>query len=107
MDEITRVGGDLAKRQVQVHALEGDERVVVARPMSRERFARWLEQLPAGCIVAMEAASGAHHWARRMLALGLQPRLIAPHFVTPYRMEGICGLTRLCKNPIASARAVP
>ena len=101
MDKITRVGIDLAKRQVQVHAVAGDERVLVARSMSRERFAQWLAQLPAGCVVAMEAASGAHYWARHMLALGLQPLLIAPHFVTPYRMEGKGG-----KNDAADAAAI-
>lgn len=101
MDKITRVGVDLAKRQVQVHAVGGDERIVLARSMSRERFAQWLRELPAGCIVAMEAASSAHHWARFMLALGLAPRLIAPHFVTPYRMEGKGG-----KNDASDAAAI-
>jgi transposase len=69
--------------------------------MSRQRFAAWCAQLPAGCVVAMEACSGAHHWARRMLALGLQPRLIAPHFVSPYRMEGKGG-----KNDATDAAAI-
>ena len=36
----------------------------------------------------MEACSSAHHWARKLRAQGLDPRLIAAHFVTPYRMEG-------------------
>jgi transposase len=38
--------------------------------------------------VAMEACSSAHHWARKLRALGLDARLIAANFVTPYRMEG-------------------
>ena len=101
MGEITRVGVDLAKRQIQVHAVDAAERTVTARAMSRERFGAWLGQLPTGCIVAMEAASSAHHWARRCLALGLQPRLLAPHFVTPYRMEGKGG-----KNDAADAAAI-
>lgn len=75
--------------------------MVLARSMSRERFAQWLGELPAGCVVAMEAASSAHHWARRMRALGLEPRLLAPHFVTPYRMEGKGG-----KNDAADAAAI-
>ena len=101
MSEITRVGVDLAKRQIQVHAVNGAERIVLARAMSRERFAAWCAQLPRGCIVAMEAASSAHHWARKLAAMGLQPRLIAPHFVTPYRMEGKGG-----KNDAADAAAI-
>jgi len=101
MAEITRVGVDLAKRLIQVHGVDATERVVAARGMSCEKFAAWCAQLPAGCIVAMEACSSAHHWARRLLALGLQPRLIAPHFVTPYRMEGRGG-----KNDATDAAAI-
>jgi transposase len=101
MSEITRVGVDLAKQVIQVHGVDATERVVIARGMSRHKFAQWCTQLPAGCIVAMEACSGAHHWARRLAALGLQPRLIAPHFVTPYRMEGKGG-----KNDATDAAAI-
>ena len=36
----------------------------------------------------MEACSGAHHWARLFQASGHTVRLIAPKFVTPYRMAG-------------------
>ena len=101
MSKITRVGVDLAKQVIQVHGVDATERVVVARSMSRHKFAEWCAQLPGGCVVAMEACSGAHHWGRRLAALGLQPRLIAPHFVTPYRMEGKGG-----KNDAADAAAI-
>jgi transposase len=101
MSEITRVGVDLAKQVIQVHGVDATERVVVARSMSRQKFCAWCTQLPAGCVVAMEACSGAHHWARRLRALGLDLRLIAPHFVTPYRMEGKGG-----KNDATDAAAI-
>jgi transposase len=45
--------------------------------------------------------SSAHHWGRKLLALGLTPKLIAPHFVTPYRMQGKGG-----KNDAADAAAI-
>ena len=38
--------------------------------------------------MAMEACSGAHHWGRRLRRLGLDVRLIAGQFCTPYRMQG-------------------
>jgi transposase len=41
----------------------------------------------------MEACSGAHHWARLFTARGHTVRLIAPKFVTPYRMSGARGKT--------------
>ena len=101
MDKITRVAADLAKRLIQVHAVDGNERVVLTKAMSPQRFAAWCAQLPPGCVVAMEACSSAHHWGRKLQALGLTPRLIAPHFVTPYRMQGKGG-----KNDAADAAAI-
>lgn len=74
-----------------VHAVDGAGRRVVARALKRDQFLPWCTQhLPAGCLVAMEACSGAHHWARQLMAAGFAAQLIAPHLVTPYRMEG-CG----------------
>lgn len=99
--EIVRVGVDLAKQVIQVHAVDALGRVVAARAIKRDRFEAWCAQLPAGCIVAMESCSGAHHWARRLSALGLQPRVIAAHLVSPYRMEGRRG-----KNDANDAAAV-
>ncbi len=53
----------------------------------RDAFAVWLAQVPAGTVVAMEACSGAHHWARRCVEHGLQPRLMAAQLVKPYRLS--------------------
>ena len=99
--EIVRVGVDLAKHVIQVHGVDAVGRVVVARAIKRDRFEAWCSQLPAGCVVAMESCSGAHHWARRLSLLGLQPRVIAAHLVSPYRMEG-----RRAKNDANDAAAV-
>jgi transposase len=106
MSEITRalvarVGVDLAKRVIQVHAVDAAGRRVVARALSRNQFMSWCAQLPPGCMVAMEACSGAHHWARRLRAMGLDVRLIAAHFVGPYRLEGKSG-----KNDMTDAAAI-
>jgi transposase len=98
---IARVGVDLAKRVIQVHAVDAAGRRVVARAFKREQFIAWCAQLPAGCVVAMEACSSAHHWARRLRALGLDVGLIAANFVTPYRMEGKSG-----KNDATDAAAI-
>ena len=88
MNEITQVGVDLAKRVIQVHAVNATGRVVVAKALPADKFAAWCAQLPPGCVVAMEACGGAHHWARKLRGFGLDARLIAGHFVTPYRMAG-------------------
>lgn len=98
---IVRVGADLAKRVIQVHAVDGAGRRVVGRALKRDQFLAWCAQLPAGCLVAMEACSSAHHWARKLRSLGLDARLIAAHFVSPYRMEGKSG-----KNDMTDAAAI-
>lgn len=106
MSEITRgligrVGVDLAKLVIQVHAVDASGARVVARALKRDQFMAWCAQLPPGCLVAMEACSSAHHWARRLRAMGLDARLIAANFVTPYRMEGKSG-----KNDMTDAAAI-
>lgn len=79
------MGVDLAKQVFSVCALDGGGRVSQRRDLKRDAFAAWLVQLPPGTVVAMEACSGAHHWARRCLGYGLVPRLMAAQFVKPFR----------------------
>ena len=35
-------------------------------------------------VVAMEACSSAHHWARCFREMGIEVRLISPQYVTPF-----------------------
>jgi transposase len=98
---IARVGVDLAKQVIQVHAVDAASRRAVARALKRDQFLAWCSQLPPGCLVAMEACSSAHHWARKLRAIGLDARLIAANFVSPYRMEGKSG-----KNDMTDAAAI-
>jgi transposase len=101
MSEITRVGVDLAKSVIQVHAVNAQDKTLTSKALARDKFMAWCVQLPAGCIVAMEACSGAHHWARKLTALGLQVRIIAAQFVAPYRLQG-----KTAKNDANDAQAV-
>jgi len=80
-----------SKRVFQVHAVDRSGRVVLAKAFSPERFFAWFAELPAGCLVAMEACGGAHHAARRLRLQGLDARLNGGHFITPYRTVGKCG----------------
>ncbi|MBB6082587.1 transposase [Castellaniella defragrans] len=75
--------------------------MVVAKALAADKFAAWCAQLPPGCLVALEACGGAHHWARKLRGYGLDARLIAGHFVTPYRMAG-----KGRKNGAADAAAI-
>lgn len=101
MNKITRVGVDLAKRVLQVHAVDSSGQRVTGRALSRDKFLPWCAQLPVGCMLAMEASSSAHHWARRLRAMGLDARIIPAHLVAPYRLQGKTG-----KNDANDAAAI-
>ena len=76
-EEALRVGVDLAKRVIQVHAVDAVERVLTSKALARDRFIEWCVRLRAGSVVAMVASSSAHHWARKLQALGLAPRIMS------------------------------
>ena len=101
MTEITRVGADLAKAVIQVHGIDAAGKVVTNRPLPRDKFMAWCAQLPAGCLIAMEASSSAHHWSRKLVAMGLDARIIPAHLVAPYRLQGKGG-----KNDANDAAAI-
>ena len=98
---VVRVGVDLAKHVIQVHGVDATGRVLTNKPIARAKFIAWCAQLPAGCVVAMETSSSAHHWARKLIALGLDARIIAAQLVSPYRRQGASG-----KNDANDAAAI-
>src|SRR5260370_37323487 len=100
MDKITRIGVDLAKNVIQLHGVDSAERVVVRKAIPRQKFLEWFANL-APCLVAMEACSAAHYWARKLRALGHVVRLIAPQFAAPYRKGG-----KRVKNDARDAEAI-
>jgi len=97
---IIRIGVDLAKNVFAVHGVDEAGKVMLARTVRRDQLLEVLAAVPP-CIVAMEACSGAHHWARRLVAFGHTPRILAPKFVSPYRMSGKQG-----KNDANDAAAI-
>jgi len=99
MSTIT-IGVDLAKQLFSTCEMDASGRVRRRQDLRREALGAWLAQLPAGTDVAMEACSGAHHWARYCLACGLHPRVMAAHLVTPYRKS------RRTKNDRNDAEAI-
>lgn len=83
MKKINAVGLDLAKASFQVHGVDQNGRAVLRRKLRRHQVLEFFAQLPS-CVVGMEACSGAHEWARKLIALGHQVRLMAPQYVKPY-----------------------
>jgi transposase len=93
-------GVDLAKNVFSACEVDEAGRVLRRHDLERDAFALLLAQLPAGTVVAMEACSGAHQWARRCAGLGLVPRIMAAQFVTPFRKS------RTAKNDRNDAEAI-
>ena len=94
------IGIDLAKQAFSACEVDAGGRVRQRKDFRRDAFSAWLPQVPAGTLVAMEACSGAHHWARRCQDYGLVPRLMAAQFVTPFRKS------RTTKNDRNDAEAI-
>jgi len=98
---VVRVGVDPAKRVIQVHAVDAVGRRVSNRALARDRFIEWCARLPAGGLVVMEVSSSAHHWCRKLNAMGLDARIVAAQLAAPYRSEGTSG-----KNDANDAAAI-
>jgi len=90
---ILYVGIDLAKSVFALHGVDEHGKATLVRPsVPRARLMEVVAALPP-CTIGMEACSGAHHWARRFATFGHTVRLMAPKFVSPYRMSGKRGKT--------------
>lgn len=95
--EITTIGLDLAKNVFQVHGVNERGRAVLRKQLKREQVAPFFANLPP-CLIGIEACASAHHWARKLQALGHTVRLMAPQFVKPYVKSN--------KNDAADAEAI-
>jgi transposase len=99
--DVTVIGIDLAKNVFALHGIDAAGKPCLVRPnVSRDQLLELLAQLPP-CVIGMEACSGAHHWARALRQFGHTPKLMAPKFVAPYRMQGVRG-----KNDANDAAAI-
>lgn len=79
----TVVGIDIAKRVFQLHWLDPETGEIVSRQLKREQFlAHFADRAP--CLIGMEACGGAQHWARQLVAMGHQVKLMPAKAVRPF-----------------------
>jgi transposase len=69
MTTITTIGLDLAKKVFQVHGVDAEGKVVVARKLRRKEVLAFFARLPP-CLVGMEACGSAHYWGARLPSSG-------------------------------------
>jgi len=97
MKEAITIGVDLAKNVFQVHGVDATGAVVIRRQLRRGQMLAFFEKHPA-CLVGMEACATSHHWARELVKLGHEVKLMAPRYVKPYVKRN--------KNDKADAEAI-
>ena len=93
----TPVGIDIAKNVFQVHYVDESTGEIVSKQIKRAKFLEFFAQRSA-CLIGMEACGGAHHWARQLIQMGHQVRLLPAQFVKAFNIRN--------KNDAADARAI-
>ncbi len=97
MKEVITIGVDLAKNVFQVHGVDAEGAVIVCRQLRRRQVLPFFGRL-APCLVGMEACATSHHWARQLIELGHEVKLMPPNYVKPYVKRN--------KNDAADAAAI-
>jgi transposase len=83
----TRIFIDTSKNLFQLHGVNGAEAVVVRRRLRRGQVLEYFARLPP-LSVGLEACGGAHYWARELVKLGHEVKLVAPQHVKAYVKRG-------------------
>ena len=97
MGTVTTIGLDLAKSVFQVHGVDESGGAVLRQRLTRGRLLKFFAKLPP-CLVGMEACASSHFWARELIALGHEVKLMPAQYVKPYVKRG--------KNDAADAEAI-
>ncbi|MDI1280055.1 IS110 family transposase [Brevundimonas sp.] len=97
MGQVVTIGLDIAKSVFQVHGIDAEGGVVIRQKLTRARLLKFFGKL-GPCLVGIEACGTSHHWARELIGLGHDVRLMPPSYVKPY--------VKRQKNDMADAEAI-
>lgn len=95
--KLTPVGVDIAKSVIQVRWVDGETGEIINRAIRRHRFLEYFANRTP-CLIGMEACGGSQHWARCLLAMGHEVKLMPAKFVKAFNIGN--------KNDAADARAI-
>jgi transposase len=87
MTTITTIGLDLAKKVFQVHGVDAEGKVGVARKLRRKEVLAFFAKLPP-CLVGVEACGSAHYWGCAIAKLGHAVKLMPPKYVKAHVKRG-------------------
>jgi transposase len=94
---IHTLGLDIAKNSFSVHGFDAEGVTVLTKDLKRGQVLMWFSKLPP-CLVGLEACASAHYWARELVNLGHDVKLIPAQRVKAF-------LPRM-KNDAQDARAI-
>lgn len=83
MNEITTIGMDLAKNVFHLVCCDKRGKIVKKRMLKRHQVLTHFANL-SPCLIGMEACGGAHYWARELIALGHEVKLIPAQHVKAF-----------------------
>lgn len=95
--QVSTIGLDIAKSVFQVHGVDREGRAVLRRKVRRDQLVALFSNLKP-CLVGIEACATAHYWARELIALGHEVKLMPPTYVKAYVKRN--------KNDAADAEAI-
>jgi transposase len=80
------IGLDIAKNVFQLHIVDAEAGEIQRRQLKRAKVAEFFANHQPS-LVAIEACSGAHHWARTLLAMGHQVKLLPAKHVKAFLLR--------------------
>src|ERR1700757_5513745 len=97
MNDLIRIGVDTSKSVFVLHGVNAAEQPVLRRKLRRRQMLEFFAKL-APVQIGIEACGAAHYWARELIALGHEVRLMPPQYVKPY--------VKRSKNDASDAEAI-
>ncbi len=97
MSQVCTIGLDIAKNKFQVHGEDARGNRIFNKQLRRDEVLNFFANLPV-CLVGLEACGGSHYWARELIKLGHNVKLIPPRQVKPFVINN--------KTDAADARAI-
>jgi hypothetical protein len=77
----------LGQERFSGHGVDASGQVVVRKSLRWAQMLPFFAKLPP-CLVGIEACGTSHYWARELIKLGHEVRLMPPAYVKPYVSAG-------------------
>lgn len=74
--KVVRIGLDIAKSVFQVHGVDLHGKTVFKKTLTRGEMLTFFANTPVS-LIGIEACAGSHYWARELIKLGHDARLMA------------------------------